>query len=427
MGLFGKDAAAGEEASTCPQSPASESPTSAPLSPTTAYILIALSTILLLKLVATIFLTQRHSNRRSKSSQTDLLRHAVITGGSSGIGLAIAHDLALNRGCRRVTLLARSVDGLKAAKDRLEKELLATGTEQRLGQIVAIQSVDVGNYDEVAKAADEICTEKEGGGGPPSLLFNVAGTSSAGRFVEIDPTEFERLMRINYLGAAYVTRAFLPHMLDNTDDADATVPPRPCTIVYTSSAAGQVGVYGYGAYGPTKAALGCMAQSLGMEVPSTVCVQVAYPPDTDTPGYEAEQIGKPRETHLISEAAGLYQPSDVARIMVDSALRPNPPFSVYFGLEGWMLSTLTAGMGPPHGVLDVVCQIFLMGLLRFVSLFYLWDFRRIVKRCRRELEGDNDDDGRSSDAGVTSSGGGGKGEADGGTIKSEWLCGGAGW
>jgi len=427
MGLFNKAAAAGQDVMTCPPAEQSTFPQSLlVLSPPTSYIALAIAAILLLKLILLTFLTQRHTHRRGKTAQSDLLRHAVITGGSSGIGLAIAHELALHRGCRRVTLLARNVDGLKAAKDRLENELLATGTEQRPDQIVAIRSVDVANYDAVSTAAAEICSAKEegggGGGGPPSLLFNVAGTSSSGRFVETDPGELERLMRINYLGTAHVTRAFLPHVLSNRDDADMAVPPKPCTIVFTSSAAGQVGVYGYGAYSPTKAALRAMAESLSMEVPTSIAVQVAYPPDTDTPGYEAEQVGKPRETHLISEAAGLYQPNDVARDMVGAALRSNPPFNVYFGLEGWMLSTLTAGMGPPHGTLDVICQVFLMGLLRFVSLFYLWDFRRIVERCRRELEADD-----SSSTGVKRNGDRGDADADGNTIKGEWLCGGAGW
>jgi len=378
---------------------------------------------IVLKIILTYILSQKHTHRRGKAARDDLLRHAVITGGSSGIGLAIARNLALNKGCKHVTLLARKADGLKAAKDGLEKELLATGVEQSLDQIVSIKSVDVADYDAVSKAAGEICRAENGG--PPSLLFNVAGTSSSGRFVETSHKEFERLMRINYLGAAHVTRAFLPRMLENKADADPAVPPRPSTIVFTSSAAGQVGVYGYAAYSPTKAALRSMAESLSMEVPSSVAVQVAYPPDTDTPGYEAEQVGKPKETHLISEVAGLYQPKDVARTMVDAALSCRPRFNVYFGMEGWMLSTLTAGMGPPHGMLDLICQVLLMGVFRFVSLFYLWDFRRIINKCRRELEGGE----------ITTNGLGGlsdencksKGDGDDSTYKAEWMCGGAGW
>jgi len=58
-------------------------------------------------------------------------------------------------------------------------------------------------------------------------------------------------------------------------------------------------------------------------------------------------------------------------------------------------------------------------------LFYLWDFRRIINRCRIELEG----------GGMIGNGVGGlseensksKGDEDGSTYKAEWMCGGAGW
>jgi len=67
--------------------------------------------------------------------------------------------------------------------------------------------------------------------------------------------------------------------------------------------------------------------------------------------------------------------------IVTSALKRRPPFMVYFGLEGWMLSTLTAGMSPLQTNVNGLCQIFLMGLLRFISLFYLMDFRRIIEKA----------------------------------------------
>lgn len=72
--------------------------------------------------------------------------------------------------------------------------------------------------------------------------------------------------------------------------------------------------------------------------------------------------------------------------MADKCLQPNPPFFVYFGLEGWMLSTINGAMSPVHTLVDATCQVFLMGLLRFVSMFYLWDFTRIIAKCGKEQE-----------------------------------------
>ena len=67
--------------------------------------------------------------------------------------------------------------------------------------------------------------------------------------------------------------------------------------------------------------------------------------------------------------------------MVREALSSNPSLDIYFGIDGWMLSMLTAGMNPVTSVGDAIYQVALMGLLRFISLFYLMDFGRITQNC----------------------------------------------
>ena len=67
--------------------------------------------------------------------------------------------------------------------------------------------------------------------------------------------------------------------------------------------------------------------------------------------------------------------------MVAAALSSNPSFDIYFGLDGWMLATIAAGMSPVTSLADAVYQVALMGLLRFIALFYLLDFGRITQRC----------------------------------------------
>lgn len=89
----------------------------------------------------------------------------------------------------------------------------------------------------------------------------------------------------------------------------------------------------------------------------------------------------------------------VAKKIVKDALSPNPPFDIYFGVDGWMLSTLTAGMNPVTSVVDAICQVSLMGLLRFVSLFYLMDFGRITQNCSdgKDRRGSDDTDELKTD------------------------------
>ena len=56
-----------------------------------------------------------------------------------------------------------------------------------------------------------------------------------------------------------------------------------------------------------------------------------------------------------------------------------------------MLSSLTAGMSPAQNIVDSLCQIFLKGLLRFVSLFYLMDFRNTLHKAGQKNVDKGDD------------------------------------
>ena len=234
----------------------------------------------------------------NKELKTELLTHAIVTGGSSGIGLAVAQEL-INQNCKHVTLIARNEKKLGEALEKLQQH--AKSVESSTS--IAIHSVDVSDTEKITKVASDICTS--GKCPTPTMIFNVAGTSSSAAFVDTDYKEFDRLMNINYLGSAYTTRAFLPYMMPKT----TTKENLPRAIMFTSSQAGQLGIYGYTAYSASKYALRGLAEALQMELGRVnISVQVAYPPDTDTPGFEEEQIGKPEETKLISETSGLFSP-----------------------------------------------------------------------------------------------------------------------
>jgi len=334
------------------------------------YTLVTLGGIVLLVLLIVEFVLL--PRKRSKNYRDELLQHAIITGGSSGIGYSVAKELIAQK-CRCITLLARNMEKLKEAKAALEAFRDADPSHIK-STIINIYSVDVSNAEQIAKAAKEICSSDLVAN--PTMLLNIAGTSSAKEFIHTDYNEFLRLMNINYLGSAYATRAFLPYMLAKT-----TYPKPPRAILFTSSQAGQLGVYGYTAYSASKFALRGLAEALQSELArENVSVKIAFPPDTDTPGFEQEQIDKPQETKLISETSGLFQPDSIAKTMIKKVLSDRPPFQVYFGLDGWMLATLTAGMGHAHTLTETICEVCLMGLFRFISLFYLMDFRRIIRK-----------------------------------------------
>ena len=221
---------------------------------------------------------------KAPKAAADKKSHAVITGGSSGIGKGLAKECA-EFGIKNITLFARNKERLESA----QKELAA----QYPSSNFYIHSVDVCNYEAVENAAK--ATMKQGGA--PTLLFCNAGITSVRSFKDCPASDFENLMKANYLGTVHVTKAFLGDM------------PSGSTVMITSSMAGAVGVYGYTCYSPVKFALRGFAESLQMEVRRDgITVSLAFPPDTDTPMFKEENKSKPKETFLISEAAGLVKP-----------------------------------------------------------------------------------------------------------------------
>ncbi|KAG9479436.1 hypothetical protein GDO78_012880 [Eleutherodactylus coqui] len=226
--------------------------------------------------------------------------HVVVTGGSSGIGKCIAIECF--KQAAFITLVARDESKLVQAKKEIEKYAINDK------QVVLCISVDVSKdyrqVENVIKQAQEKL-------GPVDMLVNCAGTSIAGNFEEIEIDRFQRLMEVNYLGSVYPSRAVISTMKER----------RMGRIVFVSSQAGQLGLFGYTAYSPTKFALRGLAEALQMEVkPYNVYVTVAYPPDTDTPGFAEENKSKPLETKLISETSSLCQADQVAKVIVKDAV-----------------------------------------------------------------------------------------------------------
>ena len=239
-----------------------------------------------------------------------LLQHAVITGGSSGIGLSIAIELAKQR-CRHITLLARNEQQLVTAKLLVEKAAAATSTSKVSSTTsVHILSVDVTDFSALEKAvANHISSiNNNATPGPPTLLFHCAGMSIPLAFEDLSASNFYTQMNVNYLGSVHVVKAFLPYMTNTTQKQQPSIGGN---IILTSSMSGQTGTFGYSGYSPTKFALRGFAECLSMELAakkSNVNISLAYPPDTETPGYEIENRNKPEECRLISEGSGIWDP-----------------------------------------------------------------------------------------------------------------------
>ncbi|KAL5108392.1 3-ketodihydrosphingosine reductase [Taenia crassiceps] len=291
-------------------------------------------------------------------------RHVLITGGSSGIGLALAGE-ALRRGPARLTLIARNVARLAEARATLIK---AYGTACDLRTI----SLDItAPYEEIKQSL--VVTHNVG---TVDVLFNCAGAALAQTFEASPPEVFDRLMRLNYLGAVHVTKALLPAMLSPVGVGEGnggSIAQR--RIAFVSSLASLVPIYGFSAYAAAKAAITTFADIVQQELEDVgPAVTVAFPPDTDTPGLQAENVGKPVTTRAISEVGGLESPAAVAASVMHDVLLGRK--RSLLGVTGRALSWATAGVSraqqdcplplPPPFV--AVLEVFLAPLFK-VALF----------------------------------------------------------
>ena len=105
---------------------------------------------------------------------------------------------------------------------------------------------------------------------------------------------------------------------------------------------------------------------------------MAFPPNTDTPGFEEENKGKPEITKIMEDEAGLYTAPAVASEMVKAV--EGGRLWCYFGVDGWMLHNVSVGMGAVDCWKDLLTQVFLGGLLRAIGVGYARSWRGIAEK-----------------------------------------------
>lgn len=214
---------------------------------------------------------------------------AVIVGGSTGIGFALAKEF-LSKGSN-VLLLARNEKKLMAA----QKDLLSLYPSSQ----VEILSVDASNFEDLKSKL----TEKLLSGIAPYFLMNCAGRALPTEFENISSAQLQESFQLNVMTTWNSIRILLPYLKKSGG-----------YIVNTSSVAGFLGVYGYADYSVTKFGLIGLSEVLRSELePYGIKISVLCPPDTDTPGFEEENKTKPNETVAISAGAKLETPERVAR------------------------------------------------------------------------------------------------------------------
>ena len=233
----------------------------------------------------------------------DMMKKVVfVTGGSKGIGRAIAEEFA-SQGAD-VAIFARVQSDLEATLTHLREVKI------RDDQKFAAFQMDVSDPRSVDAAIGDATEEL----GAPDVLINNAGLARPRYFEEITHEQFDRTMKTNLYGTWYATASVVPQMKKSGG-----------YIVNVSSLAGFMGVFGYSDYCASKFGSMGLTLSLRSELkPYGITVSALCPPDTDTPGFEEENKEKPMETRALSENAKVMDANDVARVLLKGMRRKKP-------------------------------------------------------------------------------------------------------
>jgi NAD(P)-dependent dehydrogenase (short-subunit alcohol dehydrogenase family) len=187
-------------------------------------------------------------------------RSVLITGGGTGIGLAIARGFAAAGA--RVAICARDLERLKKAATAIQGD-----TSSESGAAVMPIQLDVSNRDGCETCADKIAAEFGG----IDILINNAGVAGQTPITsEFDETMHE-IVETNLVGLFYLTRAVLPHMQDEG------------RIINIASVLAKFGVPGYTAYCATKHGTIGFTRALALELaPRKITVNAICPGWVDT-------------------------------------------------------------------------------------------------------------------------------------------------
>ena len=223
---------------------------------------------------------------------TEFLRDkvAIVTGASSGIGRETALALAKQGAC--VALAARRESSLLELADEIK----------RLGKKALVLTTDVTRQEQVEAMTQAVLTQW----GRVDILVSNAGEYIQGPIIDLEPTDLQRSLDVNYFGGVYCIKAVLPHMLAQKSGH----------IVTVTSMDGKIGLPPDAPYVSAKFALTGFCEVLRQEVSDHgIAVTNVLPGRVDTAMIE----------HLrFSWVSPKISPERVALSIIDAIRRRKP-------------------------------------------------------------------------------------------------------
>lgn len=246
----------------------------------------------------------------------------LITGGSSGIGQALARhfvDLGAD-----VYIIAQKLENLTATILDLKNR------RKSKDQSVGLISANVTNEEQICKFMEKFVRTV----GLPDILINSAGIVVPGTVSELDLNVFHSIMEVNFFGTVNVTKALLPFMIERGSGH----------IVNISSFVGFFASYGYSAYAASKFAVRGFSDVIRAELkPHGINVSIVFPADTDTPQLAGERKLQSEMMKQINSAAGMMPADTVAEKIINGIARKQ--YAITPGFEATLAYTLTNVMG----------------------------------------------------------------------------------
>ena len=180
-------------------------------------------------------------------------KSAIITGGSKGLGYAMAEGLA-SAGANIMVVNRNKEEGEQAGKD----------LKNDYGIKATAFSADVTNQ----KQAEEMASIAVEMFGKVDILINSAGINIRGAIDEVAPADFQKVLDVNVTGTWLCCRAIIPHMKKNNSGR----------IINLASTLGLVGLANRTPYTASKGAVVQMSRALGLELaPFNIMVNAICP------------------------------------------------------------------------------------------------------------------------------------------------------
>lgn len=210
----------------------------------------------------------------------------VISGGTSGIGLAAA--LRFLTDGARVYILGRSKERGAQALRYLEKQ-----TGKQTGKQAVYISCDVTKQAECKAAVAKIAEQEGKPDWQLDILVNSAGFYREQHLEQLTEADFDAMMNVNVKGMMFLTQAALPYLRSKS------------SVVNIASDAAVSGNYGCALYCATKGAVVAFTRALALDLAPSVRVNCVCPADVDTP-LLAQQLADANGGYTLADVAAAY-------------------------------------------------------------------------------------------------------------------------